>query len=194
MFSQSSALARFERTGVLTEQQADDLGLVGPAARACGCRRDVRCDFPQGIFQFSHIPMAVETTGDVYARAVVRCGWKCSVRWSSCLSYSAKSPAGATFEPPGPLRRNAMALGVTETWRGEAVHVAFTDDAGRLAFIKVKDPSIHNWFGLALALRWRCHLGLSGVQQELQFELRGPRPVNCVTSRARRVGACSEDD
>ena len=58
-----------------------------------------------------------------------------------------------TMAPPGPLRPNAMAMGVSETWRGEAMHVAFTDEAGRLAFIKVKDPSIHNWFGLALALR-----------------------------------------
>ena len=33
------------------------------------------------------------------------------------------------------------------------MHVAFTDDAGNLAFVKAKDPSIHNWFGLALSLR-----------------------------------------
>jgi Ni,Fe-hydrogenase III large subunit len=152
MFSQSSVLARFEGTGPLTEQQADDIGLVGPAARACGCRRDVRCDHPHGIFQFSHIPIAVETTGDVYARAVVR--WlEVQRSLEFLLELLGSKPDGATFTPPGPLRPNALAIGVAETWRGEALHVAITDAAGQLAFIKVKDPSMHNWFGLALALR-----------------------------------------
>lgn len=152
MFSQSSVLARFEGTGVLTEQQADDIGMVGPAARACGCRRDVRCDHPHGVFQFSHIPIAVETTGDVYARAVVR--WlEVQRSLEFLLELLGNKPEGATFEPLKALQPNAMAFGVSETWRGEAMHVAFTNDSGKLAFVKVKDPSIHNWFGLALALR-----------------------------------------
>lgn len=152
MFSQSSVLARFEGAGALTERVAEDIGLVGPAARACGCRRDVRCDHPHGIFQFSHIPIAIETTGDVYARAVVR--WlEVQRSLEFLLELLGNLPEGATLGPPGPLRPNALAFGVTETWRGEALHVAFTDEAGRLAFVKVKDPSLHNWFGLALALR-----------------------------------------
>ena len=44
------------------------------------------------------------------------------------------------------VRPNALAVGMCEAWRGETMHVAFTDDAGKLAFIKAKDPSIHNWF------------------------------------------------
>ena len=48
------------------------LGLVGPAARACGVERDVRHDFPAGIFRFAQIPVSTWTTGDVFARAYVR--------------------------------------------------------------------------------------------------------------------------
>jgi Ni,Fe-hydrogenase III large subunit len=152
MFSQASVLARFEGTGALTAEQADDVGLVGPAARACGCGRDVRRDHPSGLFRFSHIPVAVETSGDVYARAVVR--WlevQRSIEF--LLELLGHKPAGRTLTPLGPLQPGAMAFGLSETWRGEAMHVAFTDEAGKLAFIKVKDPSMHNWFGLALALR-----------------------------------------
>ncbi|GMU94021.1 MAG: formate hydrogenase HycE [Candidatus Hydrogenedentota bacterium] len=152
MFSQSSVLARFEGTGVLNEQQADEIGLVGPAARASGCTRDVRQDFSHGVYQFSHLPVANETTGDVYARAVVR--WlevQRSIEF--LLELLDKIPDGNLFTAPGPLRPNSMAIGMSETWRGEAMHVAFTNEAGELDFIKVKDPSIHNWFGLALALR-----------------------------------------
>ncbi len=131
MFAQSSVLARFEGTGALTEQQADDIGLVGPVARACGCRRDVRCDHPHGIFQFSHIPIAVETTGDVYARAVVR--WlEVQRSLEFLLELLGNKPEGTTFAPPGPLRPNAMAFGVAETWRGEAMHVG-QDVGDRLA-------------------------------------------------------------
>lgn len=152
MFSQSLVLSRFDGAGVLTEEQADEIGMVGPAARACGCRRDVRCDHPHGVFQFSHIPIATESTGDVYARAVVR--WlEVQRSLEFLLELLGNKPEGATFERLRTLRPNSMALGVSETWRGEAMHVAFTDDAGKLAFVKVKDPSIHNWFGLALALR-----------------------------------------
>jgi Ni,Fe-hydrogenase III large subunit len=152
MFAQSSVLARFEGTGVLTEQQADEIGLVGPVARASGCTRDVRQDFAHGVYQFSNLPVANETTGDVYARAVVR--WlevQRSIEF--LLDLLGNKPAGKVFAPLGPLRPNAMAFGMCETWRGEAMHVAFTNEAGELDFIKVKDPSMHNWFGLALALR-----------------------------------------
>jgi Ni,Fe-hydrogenase III large subunit len=152
MFSQSSVLARFEGVGVLTREQAEEIGMVGPAARACGCRRDVRCDHPFGVFQFSHIPIAVETTGDVYARAVVR--WlEVQRSLEFLLELLGNVPAGTTRKPLVHLKPNSMALGVSETWRGEAMYVAFTDEAGNLCFMKAKDPSIHNWFGLALALR-----------------------------------------
>jgi Ni,Fe-hydrogenase III large subunit len=152
MFSQSSVLARFEGTGALTGQQADEIGLVGPAARACGCRRDVRCDHPAGVFQFSHIPLAVETTGDVYARAAVR--WlEVQRSLEFLLELLGHEAQGPIHEPLHGLRPNAMSFGVCEAWRGETMHVAFTDEDGKVNFVKVKDPSMHNWFGLALALR-----------------------------------------
>ncbi|MBI5092851.1 MAG: NADH-quinone oxidoreductase subunit C [Candidatus Hydrogenedentes bacterium] len=152
VFMQPSVLARFEGAGALSEAQAEEIGLVGPAARACGCMRDVRHDHPHGVYQFSHIPVAIETTGDVYARAVVR--WlEVQRSLAFLLELLGNKPAGKPFAPLGAFKPNAMAFGMCETWRGEAMHVAFTDNTGALDFIKVKDPSIHNWFGLALALR-----------------------------------------
>jgi Ni,Fe-hydrogenase III large subunit len=63
--------------------------------------------------------------------------------------------------PAGPVRRampdvlppNMLAVGLTEGWRGEICHVAVTGDNGRFAAYKIVDPSFHNWFGLAVALR-----------------------------------------
>ena len=42
---------------------------------------------------------------------------------------------------------------MTEAWRGELCHAAVTDENGKFRRYKIVDPSFHNWFGLALALR-----------------------------------------
>ena len=42
---------------------------------------------------------------------------------------------------------------LNEGWRGEVSHCLLTDDRGHLFRYKVKDPSFHNWIGLAMALR-----------------------------------------
>ena len=44
-------------------------------------------------------------------------------------------------------------VSLVEGWRGEIVHVAATSEDGRLAAYHVVDPSFHNWFGLAVAMR-----------------------------------------
>src|SRR5262249_39291708 len=58
LWSTPSVLARFEETGVVSRADCEALGLVGPAARACGVERDVRQEFPSGIFRFAQIPVA----------------------------------------------------------------------------------------------------------------------------------------
>ena len=50
LWKSSSVQARFEDTGVLTREAAADLGMVGPAARACGIERDGRHDFPAPVY------------------------------------------------------------------------------------------------------------------------------------------------
>jgi Ni,Fe-hydrogenase III large subunit len=42
---------------------------------------------------------------------------------------------------------------VNEAWRGELSHCVLTDTAGGILRYKVKDPSFHNWNGLAMSLR-----------------------------------------
>jgi Ni,Fe-hydrogenase III large subunit len=52
-----------------------------------------------------------------------------------------------------PLAADHAAVTLIEGWRGEICHVAITGGDGRFAAYKVVDPSFHNWFGLAMALR-----------------------------------------
>ena len=62
-------------------------------------------------------------------------------------------PEGAARATIGPLAPNRLVVSLVEGWRGEIAHVVSTDPAGRFEHYKVKDPSFHDWFGLAMALR-----------------------------------------
>ena len=56
LWNTPSVTARFDGVGVVPLEVCRAIGLVGVAARACGLQRDVRRDFPYGIFRFAHIP------------------------------------------------------------------------------------------------------------------------------------------
>jgi Ni,Fe-hydrogenase III large subunit len=147
-----SVQARFENTGVVEPETANQLGLVGPAARASGLNRDVRAQFPSGIYQFAQIPVSTGETGDVLARAYVR--WLEIQRSVAFLQDQLRAlPSGAVRAPLGPLAPNRLAVTLVEGWRGEICHTVLTDGAGRFFRYKVVDPSFHNWTGLAMALR-----------------------------------------
>ncbi len=148
----ASVQARFEETGRVARPAAEAVGLVGPAARACGLGRDVRQDFPAGVFRFAQVPVSTAPTGDVFARAFVR--WLEAQRSGEFVREQLRGlPPGPVRAAVGPLRPRALAVALVEGWRGEVCHAVLTDAAGRFAAYKVVDPSFHNWFGLALALR-----------------------------------------
>jgi Ni,Fe-hydrogenase III large subunit len=152
MWDAPSVQARFEDTGALSASTCEVLGLVGPVARACGIERDVRLDFPSGIFRFAQIPISKWGTGDVFARAWVR--WL-EIQRSVVFvrEQLASLPEGRTLARVGPLKPMHLVVSLTEGWRGEIAHVAITDGRGRLARYKIVDPSFRNWIGLAIALR-----------------------------------------
>ena len=52
-----------------------------------------------------------------------------------------------------PLAPSSLAFGLVEGWRGETCHVLLTDAEGHIAAVRIKDPSLHNWLALALAVR-----------------------------------------
>ena len=151
-FMKPSVLSRLEGIGEVDLGAAKQLGLVGPAARASGCARDVRTDYAFGMYRFHQIPMSVTDAGDVYARALIR--WLEAQRsLDFLLELLDQLPQGSLRVSIGPLAPNAMALAMAEGWRGEIVHVAVTDDHSNIRRYKIKDPSFHNWTALSWAVR-----------------------------------------
>jgi Ni,Fe-hydrogenase III large subunit len=152
LWTTPSVVERFERTGAVTLDAAAAAGLVGPAARACGAMLDVRHDFPVGIYRFVHLPVMTAQYGDVNARAVVR-----SLEIQQSIKFIRDQlgalPATTLRADVQPLAPSSLVASLVEGWRGEICHVALTDAEGRFSRYKVVDPSFHNWFGLALAMR-----------------------------------------
>ncbi len=153
LFDAPSVLSRFENTGRLAASTAVEIGLVGSAARACGLKRDIRQDHPIGWFIGQNIPIALCESGDVLARARMR--WL-EIRNSVALIQTQLNqlPEGNITAPKiTHLAGNKLVASLSEGWRGEICHVAITNSEGTFAHYKIVDPSFHNWFGLALALR-----------------------------------------
>ena len=152
LWTTPTVIERFENTGVVEPDLAEELGMVGVAARACGHAIDVRHDFPFGIYRFAHVPVMTAHHGDVNSRAFVR--WLELQRSAEFVAEQLQTlPSTPIRTEVGSLQPNAIVASLTEGWRGEICHVAITDDRGRFARYKITDPSFHNWFGLALALR-----------------------------------------
>ncbi|GLH68346.1 NADH-quinone oxidoreductase subunit C [Geothrix edaphica] len=155
LWGAASVMIRFEAAGRVDPDRAREIGLVGVPARASGLGRDVRHDHPFGPYGTRPIPVAQAESGNVHSRAWVR--WVEvgeSTRFlSTALASLAESEAAPKAAPLPPLAPEHLCVSLTEGWRGEVLHLAWTDAQGRFARYKIVDPSFHNWFGLALALR-----------------------------------------
>ena len=154
LFHMPGVQARFYKTGRLAREDALSMGLVGMAARSCGIKRDIRLSQPHDHYtRIKHDPVLVPS-GDVYARALLR---DLEIRQSIKMvremmggipSYS-RFPEAENKK----LRGSSLCVSLVEGWRGELCHAAITDSKGEIACYRIKDPSMHNWFGLAMALR-----------------------------------------
>ena len=153
LWSTPTVVERFEGTGTVDTDTCEEIGMVGVAARACGRSIDVRHDFPFGIYRFVHVPLMTAHHGDVNSRAFVR--FLEMQRSAEFVAEQLQTLPQTPIRSDGNARLagDSIVASLTEGWRGEVCHVAITDSAGKFARYKITDPSFHNWFGLALALR-----------------------------------------
>lgn len=153
LFNLPSTLARFEKTGVVTAEQAAMIGTVGMSARMSGIKRDIRHSHPHDLYpELLHQPL-IRHQGDVYARARMR---KKEINQSIeyirelIQNIPQNKQKVVHFSNPAP---DSFTISLVEGWRGEICHCAITDEKGELVYYKIKDPSFHNWLALALAVR-----------------------------------------
>ncbi len=157
LFSAHTVQARFEHTGMVTCDMAKDLGLVGYAGRACGIAYDVRTQFPTECYAELSGNINNVTNGDVNSRAMVRREEIMHSLQLVNVLLNKHENLTETFTRVYMRERNlkpdSFVVTLNEGWRGEVSHCLLTDIEGKIQRYKIKDPSFHNWTGLAMSLR-----------------------------------------
>lgn len=154
MLNSPTVASRLEKTGIVSEENARKLGLVGMAARASGVNIDTRFDFKNKWYKDID-NRTIKADGDVYSRTRLRYKEiKQSIyiikKFLKKLEDYANEPIETNI---GHIWADSFVVSITEGWRGEVVHVAMSDWQGKLSRYKIKDPSFNNWFALAMAVR-----------------------------------------
>ena len=156
MLEDPTLLARFEQCGLVPHVEMQRIGGVGQAARASALCRDIRKSHPSGYYatKLSHEPITKQD-GDVMSRLMMRLDEVLQSADYILRTLESYQPKGELSAPDyfAELRADSLSFSLVEGWRGEICHVALTDDKGQIAKYKIKDPSLHNWLGLAIAVR-----------------------------------------
>lgn len=155
MLTSRSVRARLEGVGTVDTAAARDLGLTGVAARSSGVSIDTRVSLPGTLYFERPVAIQTEAAGDCQARLRLRMREiDESLRWvKQVLEFPGSDLAGAHLARVGLLQPDTLCVTVREGFRGPVVQALETGPDGRLVHYKVQDPSMQNWFGLAVALR-----------------------------------------
>lgn len=140
----TSMMNRLKGSGILDKQVGVDHGVVGIPAKALGIIKDARIEYPYEAYPDLKFKIALQDSGDVYARFEVRIE---EVYSSLSIIKQAieKMPAGPITTSFKQLKKNSMAVGITEGWRGDIVYVVTTDKDANISRVAVRDPSYLNW-------------------------------------------------
>lgn len=145
MFNNAVFKARAKGLGVITPDMVDPYGIVGPNARACGFKRDLRKDEPYLAYDQLDFEVVMGTASDAYERAWVR-----HQETLQCISlirqlldlvpdqgpFQAEMPNVLHWKiPPGETYVKA------ECTRGEYGYYLVTDGTEYLRRIHVRGPS-----------------------------------------------------
>lgn len=149
----ASLINRLKDTGILSEENAQKCGAEGVAGRASGIEKDLRFDLPYAAYNELTLGKKIlETHGDVYARFHVRIK-EVSLSIALILEVIDRLPE-ISLTPKKEItsfKKNALALGCVEGWRGPILSLVITDAQGNLTRVAPRDPSVVNWYALGFA-------------------------------------------
>ncbi|HYA13691.1 MAG TPA: nickel-dependent hydrogenase large subunit [Syntrophales bacterium] len=134
--------ARTIGVGILTKEQAMSLGCVGPTLRASGVSEDARLIGYDAYGDLSYEPI-VETTGDCYARALVRARelFQAIDLQIEALSKLPEGDIAIKVRGNPPANEAIMR---TEAPRGELFYYAKSNGTRTLERLKIRTPTFAN--------------------------------------------------
>ncbi len=156
ILADNTLLARFEQCGLVPTEEMQRIGGVGMAARSSNLKRDIRASHPSGYYatELKHEPV-LKSHCDVMSRLATRLDEVLQSADYVLNTLKSYKPTEKLRSPQydAKLEADALSFSLIEGWRGEICHVALTNSEGRITKYKIKDPSVHNWLGLAIAVR-----------------------------------------
>jgi Ni,Fe-hydrogenase III large subunit len=144
----ASLQARLGDVGVLTREDAERLGAVGPAARAAGVPRDLRSESARLWYDGFHPVTAPGATGDVASRTVQRA---LELEQSFALLDDLLADPFAPGRTSCAADPGSIAVGRVESPRGATVCLIERAE-GRLRAMHLRTGSYANWPVLAHAV------------------------------------------
>jgi formate hydrogenlyase subunit 5 len=145
----SSFLDRLEDVGVVTEESARDLNLVGPIGRASARTCDLRKASPYSGYQNYAFEVPCETEGDGYAR--LRVLFAEAAQSARLIHQAIDGLEPGAIGVPCKEVRPGVALGWAEAPRGAALHWVSVNDGGLVERYHATTPSFTNWLGFHVA-------------------------------------------
>lgn len=140
---------RFESTGILKQDLARALGVVGPVARSSGLRLDARRDHPYGRYRTLTLEVPHHNSGDVLTRARIRIE-ETAISARLIAEAIDDMPAGA-IATTVPWQADAEGFSAVESPRGELLYFLRVR-GGKIQRCHIKSPSFQNWPALPLAM------------------------------------------
>ncbi|HCU34721.1 MAG TPA: NADH dehydrogenase subunit [Armatimonadetes bacterium] len=142
--TESSFLKRVEGVGVLTEQQARELGAVGPTARASNVPYDARWVFPYDAYPELDYQPITSDLGDVLGRTIVRV-LETFQAIDICEEVLRRLPEGDIQVRAKPRVPEGETVARCEAPRGEVFYYIRSNGTDKPARVKVRTPSLANW-------------------------------------------------
>jgi len=145
----NSFVQRTRGVGTLPREQAEDIGVIGPMARASGIARDVRVDAPYAAYAQFPVNVVVETAGDLEARFVVRLK-ELFESYRLIREILEKMPTGdLTVRMPRKVKEGET-ISRVEAPRGEAFYFIKSGGGEKPERIKVRTPSLCNFTSILI--------------------------------------------
>ena len=136
-------LRRTRGIGVMTRDEAERLGVVGPTARASGVPRDIRIDAPYLLYKEFPVELIVEEAGDLEARFKVRVR-ELFESYRVIRALLANLPEGdLTTRIPRRIKP-AETISRIEAPRGELFYFIKSNGTDMAERVKVRTPTLPN--------------------------------------------------
>jgi len=188
-------VSRLDGIGIIDAEIADELGLSGFSARACGRPFDIRKGLPYGFYRHIDVELSLTSGGSVYSRILM-------------AAHEAESALGLVWQQRpqiqdrhhnnmvAPLKSKQLALAAIEASSGQLIHAAVTNNTHEIRWYKINDATTTHIPAIEKALMGAflmIAISLSKVLLDI-MPLSRPKEASNHLSRYPQGGHCQNDD